>query len=88
MVFSQKIRHSVSKETLISIYYAIFRSHLTYAFIVRGQNPTGLRSKLGILQNKALRIINFKERREHADPLYNVCEIPKLEDHIKIQIWL
>lgn len=83
-----KIRYSVSKDTLISIYYALFHSHMTYASIVWGQVVTEHRNKGSILQNKAIRIINFKDRFAHAEPLYKLDKIPKLEHHVKIQNYI
>ena len=73
-----KIRHYVAKETLTNIYYALFHSHLTYASVVWGQISSELRNRLCTMQNKTLRIINFKGSRETADPLYKAKKIPKL----------
>ena len=40
------------------------------------------------LQNKALRIINFKPLRYSVNSLYNKCEILKFGDSIKLSIFL
>ena len=40
------------------------------------------------LQNKALRIINFKPIRYPVNPLYNKCEILKFSDSIKLSNFL
>ena len=40
------------------------------------------------LQNKALRIINFKPFRYSVNSLYNKCEILKFGDSIKLTIFL
>ena len=78
----------VSKNTLLSIYYAIFQSHLHYASIIWKNNSTETNNKLLRLQNKALRIIHFKGPREPADPLYHADEILKFEDQVKFQFCL
>ena len=80
-----KVRHSVNTETLLNVYYGLFHSHLTYASMIWGQNPTESINKLCILQNKALRIISFKGPRETADPLYNSLKILKFEDVMNLQ---
>ena len=36
--------------------------------------------KISILQNKAIRLINFASIDEHADPLYKMCNILRLSD--------
>ena len=79
-----KIRHFVSKNTLLNIYYAIFNSHLTYSSQIWGQMCSELRLKLSKAQNKALRIINFKSQREPHNLLYANTRILKLEDQIKL----
>ena len=56
-----KIQHYVPKFLLKTLYCTIFHSHLIYSCQIRGQNNTILR-KLEPLQNKALRIINFKNK--------------------------
>ena len=55
-----KTRHYVPKFLLKSIYYSLFNSHLIYACQVWSQNKKFL-EKLSTLQDKAIRIINFKQ---------------------------
>ena len=81
-----KIRHFVKHETLIMIYYGIFSSLLTYGSQILGQNNVA--NKLQIIQNKALRIINFKPSRNTASPLFKKCNILKLKDNISLQNFL
>ena len=80
-----KIRHYVPKETLKNIYYALFHSHLQYAAIVWGQDKSQLAMKIQTLQNKALRIINFKNTRDSANPLFLESKILKFDDVVKLQ---
>ena len=54
-----KIQHYVPKFLFNTLYYTIFHSHLIYSCQIWVQNNTILR-KLELPQNKALRIINFK----------------------------
>ena len=81
-----KIRHYVPKDELKSIYYAIFSSHMTYGCQVWGQNSNSTHIKqISSLQDKAIRIINFKPYRSTRNPLYKENAILKLEDFIKVQ---
>ena len=41
--------------------------------------------RLQILQNKAIRIMNFCPPRTSATPLFKICEILKLADYISLQ---
>jgi hypothetical protein len=56
----------VKHETLLMIYYGIFSSILMYGSLIWCQN-NGVVKKLQILQNKALRVINFQ-------PLFKNCQ--------------
>ena len=82
-----KIRHFVKHETLLSIYYGIFSSLLTYGSQIWGQN-NNVANKLQIIQNKALRIINFEPTRASASPLFKNCNILKLNDNVDLQNFL
>ena len=78
-----KIRHYVPKFPLRTPYFTLFNTHLIYACQVWGQDPLHLR-RLSILQNKALRIINFKEYDYPTNDLYHESKILKIEDYIKL----
>ena len=82
-----KIRHFVKQETLFMIYYGIFSSILMYGSQIWGQNNSVVK-RLQILQNKALRIINFQPSRTSATPLFKKCNILKLADNINLQKFL
>ena len=57
-----KVRHYVSEDKLISIYFAIFSSHMTYGCQVWGQNHSSKNRKRPPLRmnSKALRLIKKK----------------------------
>ena len=61
----------------------MFHSHLIYSFQIWGQNNTILR-KLELLQNKAMRIINFKNNEYNVNELYKTNKILKIADYIKL----
>ena len=79
-----KVRDFVNANILKSIYYALFESHINYACIIWGQNISTI-NHLYILQKKALRIINFKERNAHSSPLFHYSKIIKIADKVKIE---
>ena len=79
-----KIRNYVNSETLRSIYFAIFESHLNYSCLVWGQDNNSIK-RLAILQKKAIRIINFEKRNAHTNPLFKKSKILKLLDKVMIE---
>ena len=70
------------------IYHGIFSSILLYGSQIWGQSNNYTINKLQILQNKALRVINFKHAQSSVTPLYKECKILKLADNIKLQNFL
>ena len=79
-----KVRDFINANILISIYYALFESHINYACIIWGQNISAI-NPLYIFQKKALRIINFKERSAHSSPLFHYSKIIKIADKVKVE---
>ena len=55
------IRNFVNKQTLRTIYFAIFDTHLNFVNLIWGQILNAV-SRIVILQKKALRIMNFQSR--------------------------
>ena len=78
-----KIRHYVPKFLLNKLYYTMFHSHLISSCQIWGQNNAILR-KLEPLQNKALRIINFKNNEYNVNELYKTNKILNIADYIKL----
>ena len=77
----------IPKFLLKTIYYSIFNSHLIYACQVWGQNENFLK-KLSSLQNKAIRIINFKQQDFPVNGLYSANEIFKIKDYTHLITFL
>ena len=76
-----KLRYYVPLNTLIPIYYALFHSHLSYAAIVWGQTMKS-DSRIGRLQNKAVRIMTFSKYDSSAAPLFTQTGIPAIPKFI------
>ena len=79
-----KVRQFVSDRTLISIYHAIFDSHLNYASIVWGQRKSSI-NRVFIIQKKAIRTIHFTSKFDNTSSLFSESNKIKLPDKIYIQ---
>ena len=64
-----KIRSFVNVNTLKTIYYTIFDSHISYANVIWAQNSHAV-NRVSILQKKALRITSFQPRDCYSSPLF------------------
>ena len=60
-----RVRQFVNEKTLISVYHAIFDSHLNYPSIVWGQIISSI-NRVFIIQKKAIRTIHFKGKFDHT----------------------
>ena len=79
-----KVRQFVNEKTLISIYHAIFDSHLNYASIVWGQTKSSI-NRVFTIQKKAIRTIHLKGKFDHTSSLFSESNIIKLPDKISIE---
>ena len=70
------------------VYFGIFHSLLIYSCQIWGQVPTPNIKRILILQNKALRIINFASFRSQLNPLYKMNNILKIADIVQLQTFL
>ena len=80
-----KVRHYVPKDELKSIYHAIFSSHMIYGCQIWGQGWNKHIQMIQKLQNRAIRIINFREFNVNPNPLYKNDNILKIQDFVKLQ---
>ena len=83
-----KIRHYVETKQLRSIYFAIFSSIMTYGSIIWGQTANISVKRIQIIQNKAIRIINFSPFNSPTAILYRKSNILKFSDYVKLQNFL
>ena len=65
-----KIRHYVRAPLLRTIYFAIFDPHLKYGCQIWGQNKNYAVESIEKIQNKAIRILNFKGPHSEATNPY------------------
>ena len=83
-----KIRHYVSGETILHLYYTFAYPNLKYGIIAWGKTSKALLRKLKVMQNKITRIINFKCSRDRVSmsELYKAVSILQLNDTIKLEM--
>ena len=80
-----KVRHYVPQDKIISIYHAIFASHMTYGCQIWGQNDkNSLFKKIKRLQKRAIRIITFSNYDAHTEPLFKQLKILKIKDIVTL----
>ena len=74
-----KLRHA-PQSTLISVYYAIFYSHLNYGCSVWSLTTSYNLDTINVLQKKCIRSINFAPCNSHTTPLFAETKLLKFED--------
>jgi hypothetical protein len=77
-----KIRHFVSIDVLMNLYYSLIHPFLTYALMVWGNTYASSIDPLFILQKKKVRLMTFSNFYDHTDPLFIKLNILKMHDLI------
>ena len=78
-----KLKRHVTKQSLVSIYYALVYPYFTYGCVLWGKNYEAPLAQLVKLQNKVVRIINNVPLRDHITPHYVNLGLIKLPDIVK-----
>jgi len=74
-----RAKNYLPKDALLSLYYALIHSHLSYCTTIYGNaNQTSLQ-KLAKVQKKAIRVISNAPFRAHTAPLFKALQILPLE---------
>jgi hypothetical protein len=79
-----KMKDFCSSETLKSIYYALFHSHLSYGIPVWGTAKAS--SKIILLQKRAIRAISKADYLAHTGPLFKNLNILKFSDQYLVNL--
>ena len=83
-----KLRHFVSNQTATSVYHAIFGSIMNYGCLTWAQNLNSHVFRIGKIQNKAIKTINFAQHDDDVDLLYPKNRIIKFTDQVKMENFL
>jgi len=81
-------RNYLTKKALISIYYALFHSHLVYAIETWSCTNSSFLLGLFKMQKSAVRIIENVRYNTHTEPIFKKLEIlplPELATYFKLQ---
>ena len=81
-----KLRHYVPKPCLMSLYDSLVLSKISYAFEAFGIASQNKLKDLQVLQNKILRILQFKDRKYSTNAIHKECNILKLIDLYEFKI--
>ena len=74
-----RVKNTLPKESLVTLYYALIHSHISYCTSVYGSaTPTSL-SKLVVMQKKAIRTICNVPSRTHTATLFKELKILPLD---------
>ena len=71
-----KLKHTVPRMTLITLYNSMFLPYLNYGLLVWG--PCG--DSLFKIQKRAVRIISLSKYNAHTDPIFKNLKLLKLKD--------
>ena len=74
------IRHSVTDQVLVQLYYSLIYPFLTYSLITWGTTYQTALLPLITLQKRTVRIITFSEYSCHSSPLFRKLKILKVSD--------
>ena len=74
-----KVGHYAPKWLIRTIYYSLFNSHMIYCCQILGQHKTSLVKRVMKLQEKAIRLINFKDNDAKVRYLFAQSKILKLQ---------
>ena len=81
-----KMKNLAPLRVLLSLYYALFHSHLNYGICVWGNAPEQELKHIFLSQKKVIRIITNSDYLANTDPLFKKTGILKLDDIFKLQM--
>ena len=83
-----KIRHYIDRQTLINLYYTFAYPHLKYGVLAWGTADKTLMQKITVMQNRIIRIINFKLLKDHVKMsiLHKAMNILQAPDIFKLEV--
>ena len=81
-----RLRHYVPLNNLRQIFFALVQSHINYAILNWGfSTPTHL-NKIIISMKKCVRVMLFKKREEHSNPLFNSLKLLDFQNNFNLKL--
>ena len=71
-----RVKKYFPKSILITIYKSLITPHLNYGLLLWGNR----RSRVNILQKKAIRVVNFSPYISHSEPIFKNLKLFNLDD--------
>ena len=79
-----KLRHNTNLRTLKIVYHSLSASHLQYGAQLWGLANKESQNKIQVIQNQALRKINFKKLHDPTAQLYKDFKLLKFCDYVHL----
>jgi len=78
-----KLRYFVPQDILLSLYYALFHSHMAYSAQIWAQRENQITRRILTLQKRAVRLMTFSNFDSHSYPLFARLRILSFFDFVK-----
>ena len=75
-----KLKNTLSKDTLLHIYNALLLPHITYGISAWGNNSNQHLRRLNMLQKRAVRYISKAKYNSHTSPLFKKLQLLTVQD--------
>ena len=80
-----KIKHLLTSDTLLTLYYTLFYPYLQYCNAVWGMANKTTTKSLILLQKRVIRLISKSNWNDHTSPLFNSLKVLKVHDIYKLE---
>jgi hypothetical protein len=82
----RRTKNLASRDNLLTLYYSLFYSHISYGLILWGSATKTVKNKIIIMQKKAIRLITGSHYNAHTTPLFSELKALKFEDIYELQL--
>ena len=79
-------KSSCSKSVLMSLYYSLFHSHLSYGICLYGMADEKYTSNIALIQKRAIRIVSNASFTAHTRPLFSELKILSFDKVLNLQL--
>ena len=74
------------QNVLVSLYYSLFHSHMSYGICVYGLADLKYTSKIALIQKRAIRILSKAPHNAHTQPLFSKLGILNFDKTFELQL--